>query len=121
MLMTILGIGNVYCQEVRGIETKRVIYQGEKYVIGKNTYYTHYGWELKNRNSIPVSVEITLNYKGENGIEIVTTKDVVLSSGETYIFKPAGYHFQVLLGYLTPDENRIINNYYVTYRAFKLE
>lgn len=118
MMLSMIAIDTM-AQQVRGVETKRVVYNGEQYSYGYNRSYSneYYGWEFTNRNSIPVSVSIILK-KWDN---IVTTKEIVLDSKESYIFKPYTL--------FTYDEFKVhrsffgssIDDYYVVYEAYKLE
>lgn len=111
--------------KVRGVETRRVIYDGPQYKV-YNEYYTEwYGFEFSNRNSIPVSVSMELwirtrtSYDSYDGKEqVVTTKDVVLDPGEKYILKQENNWI-----FTVHDRNsrRYIDDYYVKYKAYKLE
>lgn len=105
---------NAYCQdEVHGIETKRVEY--ERYYNGKTL--TCYGYEFHNANSIPVSVELELWYKATNQPnKLNDTKTIVLQSGESYIWKHEGK-----AGFTVGDYPTTIQDYYATYKAFKLQ
>lgn len=75
--------------EVKGVETKLVIYDDQKYEYWKDeAYYPSYstlwfGFSFYNMNSIPVSVEAELYY----GADLVDTKTFCLASKETYIWK----------------------------------
>ena len=109
--------------EVRGVETRRVVYNGPEY----RYYSTHhdeqsteyYGFEFYNRNSIPVSVSIELWWQGEK-LTLITTKDVVLGTGEKYILKQEqASYFRVHINY--GHTNTGIDQYYVKYKAYKLE
>lgn len=102
--------------EVRGVETRRVIYDGPNY---RGMYTEYYGFEFSNRNSIPVSVSIELwyNSRGYEDPKLVTTKDVVLDPGEKYILKQENNSV-----FRIHDNNILnINDYYVKYKAYKLE
>lgn len=104
-------------QEVRGIETRLVEYIGNSYslegvLVDENI--PMYGFELHNTNSITVSVDIELYYKSSDGDKLVTTKSVTLKPGETYIFK------QEKLWTFIKKEGRI-NNYYIRYKAYKVQ
>lgn len=102
--------------EVRGVETRRVIYDGPNY---RGMYTEYYGFEFSNRNSIPVSVSIELwyNSRGYEDPKLVTTKDVVLDPGEKYILKQENNSFFWVHG----SNSLEISNYYVKYKAYKLE
>ena len=131
-LLFSMGISNVLGQEVRGVETKRVKYNGSQYEYAtsrnKNIYsddYTsfsseYYGWELHNANSISVAVDIELWKKIRDGERLEMTKSVVLKPSEKYIFKFEGYEVSHCnLPYYDNDSN--IEDYYIKYKAFKLE
>lgn len=111
---------NSFAQEVRGIETRRVIYEGPEY--GRSNKY--YGWELTNRNSCSVSVDISLwahsigSKYGTVPAEIVKTQSVVLKPGETYIFKREEHHSTRVDG---NDTDYPISEYHIEYKAFKLQ
>ena len=108
-------------QEVRGIETRRVEYDGPSYkaFCGPSDYSTkYYGWEFHNLNSIKVSVDIELwvNY-GLDKVK-VATKTIVLKPNEKYIFK------QEDISALKKHElniNYTIEDYYIEYKAYKLQ
>ncbi len=80
--------------EVRGVETKLVQYDGPEYKCydkrsETDKYSTKwFGYSFYNMNSIPVSVDAEL-YRQDyyRGWIIVTTKTFVLQSKETYIWK----------------------------------
>lgn len=118
--------------EVRGIETKLVKYDGKStYIIktGNSTeteYNLWYGFQFTNLNSIPVSIDAELyNIDGK----LITTKTFVIMSKEAYIWKFENNNdFRVYydkFGYYTQRyyryENEPEDNYYVKYKAFKLE
>lgn len=132
---------NVFAQEVRGIETKRVIYEGEKeysYEAGSYTYSgsyyrkstKYYGWKFTNLNSCAVSVDISMYRKAHMEgpsydpvhvpAQVIATKSIVLQSGESYVFKNETSATQAI-GYHGDEETRYINDYYVEYKAFKLQ
>lgn len=120
-LITLITIA----QEVRGIETRRVIYDGPKYSCGYNCSSTkYYGWELTNRNSCSVSVDVSLSVQGgadKYGVipaEIVKTQCVVLEAGETYVFKREE-HCSTKVD--DPHCDYPIRIYYIEYKAFKLQ
>lgn len=123
-IMLCLTSINVFAQEVRGIETRRVIYEGSDYSCG-NEYY---GWELTNRNSCTVSLDITLSFQG--GVfgtdydvtsvppQIVKTQSILLNAGETYIFKREEHHSTRVK---CNDSGYDISQYYIEYKAYKLQ
>lgn len=116
-----LATTSVFAQEVRGVETRRVEYEGgNSYTCirdGRN-YTKYYGWEFKNLNSCSVSVDITM-YKQGDPATVISTKSIVLQSGETYIFKKEIDATRVKRNNGLP--NTEIDYYYVEYKAFKLQ
>ena len=129
---------NVVAQEVRGVETRIALYNGESYDLmyeGRNYDYKfaesteYYGFEFKNLNSISVSVAIEV-YKKGNPDKMIDTKEIVLKSKESYIHKyPIIPKYQGKIGY-QEDRNKeklaisgsyVKANYYVKYKAFKLQ
>lgn len=128
-LLFSMGISNVWGQEVRGVEFKRVKYSGASYSYfdkqnKKRTANEYYGWEFRNANSISVSVDIELWQKTGNEGRLEMTKSLVLKPYEKYIFKFEGYsasqcyqdHYSRYRMYAVD-----IDDFYVKYRAFKLE
>lgn len=114
----------VLAQEVRGIETRRVIYDGPRYSYGWSGEYhstRYYGWEVTNQNSIRVSVDITLwsqaRYQGDQN-NIVKTQSLILKPGETYVFKREEHRSTKVDD---PDSDNPISSYYIEYKAFKLQ
>lgn len=105
----------VSAQEVRGIETRRIIYDGPQYSYSSSYSTRYYGWELTNKNSIKVSVDITLSSQ-TNGV--VKTQSVVLKPEETYIFKREE-HVSTHVDDWTNTSP--ISMYYIEYKAFKLQ
>ena len=88
-------VGFAQLPEVKGVETKVVIYDGPEYraAYDENIYSYKYhsstkwfGYSFYNMNSIPVSVEAEL-YSHYEGHSLVTTKTFNLKPGETYIWK----------------------------------
>lgn len=91
-------VGFAQLSEVKGVETKLVVYNGSEYKVGAgssrsgNSLYKYstkwFGYSFYNMNSIRVSVEAELykthDYKGQL---LVTTKTFNLKPGETYIWK----------------------------------
>lgn len=119
-------------QEVRGISTRRVTYNGNQYkyyTSSSNPYRSHdthtssqyYGWELTNHNSITVTVDVELYKKGDED-KIVKTQSVILASNEKYIFKAEEYEF-VRANFESYEffPYSYISKYYITYKAYKLE
>lgn len=117
-----------FSQEVRGISTRRVIYNGpeysdyDKYANGGYGGYKYsckyYGWELTNHNSITVSVDVELYHKTDDGDSIEKTKSVILKSNESYILKCENISAYKVDGY---NPWNTIDHYYVKYKAYKLE
>lgn len=131
-------VGFAQLSEVKGVETKLVIYDGQEYEYWKDDarYASHstkwFGFSFYNMNSIPVSVEAELYHAGK----LVDTKTFNLASKETYIWKQKhNSDFQVYSDYydydgftgkkeVPADYNRggAINGstYYVEYKAYKI-
>ena len=124
--------------EVKGVETKVVIYDGPEYSgrkypgTGPTLYSTKwFGYSFYNMNSIPVSVDAEL-YCVEYGIEeLVSTKVFNLKSKETYVWKRENSRdFRVNDDAAGPhghwsDEGRSTpgmrgRTYYVKYKAYKI-
>ena len=130
----ILGLGIMDAtaqQEVRGIEIKVITYEGKSYSFrDSNGEYvkrtTWYGWELCNRNSISVSIDVEVWVEGNDGEFLYATESIVLDSGERYKLKAAPYKAQMYANYAggvsyvrdIDDVNRFIK---VKYKAYKLE
>lgn len=142
MLMTLFAT-NMFAQEVRGVETRRVIYERqESYQVvgctmqdklGESTEY--YGFEFKNLNTISVSVTIEIYRKGDSD-KLIDTKDIVLNSNESYIHKyPVVKRYEwtgwVCNEYDSRDvkwkklaeagKSHFESTYYAKYKAFKLQ
>ena len=126
-----LGIWDVSAQhEVRGIVINLVTYEGESYNYRDETgrwikKTTWFGWELCNRNSIPVSVDIEVWVEGKDREFLYSTESIFLESGEKYILKPQPlrarmYYNDTDYSYIrdADDVNRWIK---VKYKAYKLE
>ena len=130
---------NAFAQlkEVRGVETKRVVYDGgseysyHNWDSGRDEKSNkYYGWEFKNLNSCAVSVDITLYknayikedaYKKESIYipeTIIATKTVVLQSEEVYTFKHEINGTKVFISY---NEGKWVDGYHIVYKAFKLQ
>ena len=128
-----LGILDVSAQqEVRGIEIKVITYEGEPYVVryieSKGAEYkdTWYGWELCNRNSISVSVDVEVWVEGNYGEFLYATESIVLDSGERYKLKAAPikakmYGFNSIVGNFVRDIDDVNRYIKVKYKAYKLE
>lgn len=124
VLMCLASVSAI-AQEVRGIETRRVIYDGPQYSCGYNCNSTkYYGWEFTNRNFCTVSVDISLwsqslaNDYNTIPASIVKTQSVILESGETYVFKREE-HCSTKVDYSSCGYP--ISNYYVEYKAYRLQ
>ena len=124
MCMCLVSL-SMFSQEVRGIETRRVIYDGPQYSCGYDCNSTqYYGWELTNRNSCTVSVDVSLYHQGGADIygvipaDIVKTQCVVLSPGEKYVFKREDHCSTKVKSYYCDYP---ISSYYIEYKAYKLQ
>ena len=128
-----LFVSNVIAQEVHGISTRRVVYESDNTYLGNNGYSgKYYGWEVKNNNSIKVSVDITLYYQGQyavwtNGYDavpinsdkkIVKTQSIVLKPGESYTFKREEHQSTRVD---SQDSDHPISSYFIEYKAYKLQ
>lgn len=121
---------SLFSQEVRGIESRRVIYEGGKEYVNGNSYgyRTHsteyYGWEFKNCNSCGVSVDISLfrqateEYGRAIPAKVLATKSIVLQAGETYVYKP---EIEATRTEYYLYNGPTIDQLYVEYKAFKLQ
>lgn len=116
MLLCITTIESFAQTEVKGLETRRVTYDGPSYSTDFGRYSKYYGWEITNHNSITVSVEIEL-WSQEDGGKIVKTQDIILKSGESYIFKREEH----LSTWVYTTSKYSISDYYIKCRAYKLE
>lgn len=135
MLVVMLGFTTqLYAQnEVRGVETKVVKYQGSYYDVGERQSNEWFGYSFTNMNSIPVSVDAEL-YEGGS---LTETKSFTLQPQESYIWKfEHEWDFQVTYaqffsygfsyeyykktepGY---DPQTSARNYFIKYKAYKLE
>lgn len=136
LLAIILGMTAVDVSaqnEVRGVETKLVKYNGRDYETrtGYNDYKEvdlWFGYSFYNMNSIPVSVDAELYERDYNEAysryteDLVDTKTFVLKSGESYIWKHENdYDFKVYRGGKDNDEPGESSSYYIKYKAYKLE
>lgn len=115
---------SAFAQEVRGIETRRVTYEGPQYEEDGRWYTTYYGFEFHNLNSIKVSVDIELYKRNKyEPDKLIDTKSIVLNLDETYVYKREG-DCTFRKG-THPDGISIcwdyIQDYYVKYKAYKLQ
>lgn len=134
-------VGFAQLSEVKGVETKLVVYDGSEYKVrdgsirGGDPHYKYstkwFGYSFYNMNSIPVSVEAELYCVLENGREkLEDTKTFNLRSQETYIWKQENNSdFKVnytVDGYYSSwrkegkSEPGPWNSYYVKYKAYKI-
>ena len=138
-------VGFAQLSEVKGVETKLVVYDGSEYNVKNgssrngNSLYKYstkwFGYSFYNMNSIPVSVEAELYKTHDDKHFLVTTKTFNLKPGETYIWKHENMAaFQVnyddyIYGhndYWTEskeepnyyDSGRV--TYYIRYKAYKI-
>lgn len=147
LLAIILGMTAVDVSaqnEVRGIETKLVKYNGRDYstTVKTRTRYNDYkkvdlwfGYSFYNMNSIPVSVDAELYKRYYNEAysryieDLVDTKTFVLKSGENYIWKHENNSDFKVYDYIDEDGEEMLNDepgggntsYYIKYKAYKLE
>lgn len=131
-------VGFAQLLELKGVETKLVIYDGREYYV--KTYSEQYksctkwfGYSFYNMNSIPVSVEARLyENDDDDGPRMITTKTFNLKPGEAYIWKHENMGaFKVNSDYDGDWTDRKIeplsvgmynwgNSYYVEYTAYKI-
>lgn len=130
ILMAVMSCVSIesFAQEVRGVETRIVIYEGSEYrrsySSDKNIYDRWAAFEFTNLNSITVSVDATLHHT-KAGVR--SKKSFVLQPGESYRWKHeneyaptngySDYNFKVYNDSTWECENY----YYVEYKAFKLQ
>ena len=137
ILMAVMSCVSIesFAQEVRGVETKLVIYNGPEYKgLDRSPYYRDaksyystkwFGFSFYNMNTIPISVDAVLYYGGN----IVDSKSFVLKSNESYIWKQEDrFDFKVNVYWYNNDYARWIEDgrispgdYRVEYKAFKLQ
>lgn len=91
-LFAMISVSNLaFAQnEVRGVETKLVKYEGSEYLVGGGKYSNlWFGYQFLNLNSIPVSVDAELYVTNEltNEQNLRDTKTFVIEPKETYIWK----------------------------------
>lgn len=112
---------NSSSQEVRGVETRRIIYEGDEYSyewpFSHLTGNKYYGWEFTNRNSITISLDIELWSQSGDG-KIVKTKTVILKPRESYVLKREEHCSTKVQG---GCDDYPISNYYTKYKAYKLQ
>ncbi len=111
--------------EVKGITSRRVIYDGPQYWYdiegGRDQYSTkYYGWEITNRTKYHVYVEVELWSQTYPNNSIVKTQDIMLKPGESYIFKREEHKCSHVKRHLM-DSDYPITNYYIKTKAYKLE
>ena len=127
---------SAFAQEVRGVETRRVTYEGPRYKCYDHYYYTYYGFEFHNLNSVKVSVDIELYLQGSGTDKLgqpkpdklIDTKSIVLNPDETYVYKREsddsfwkGEHDDgISCNYFHNVYGYCIRDYYVKYKAYKL-
>ena len=128
--------------EVKGAETKVVIYDGPQYEAAYDYYSSYsnnlrvksstkwFGFSFYNMNSISVSVEAEL-YQEYDG-KMVATKSFNLKPNETYIWKhenrgedfkvndDGGITFNWTDSKKEPDGGYGCGRYYVKYKAYKI-
>lgn len=130
ILMAVMSFISIeaFAQEVRGVETRIVIYEGSEYrrsySSDTNIYDRWAAFEFTNLNSITVSVDATLHHT-KAGVR--SKKSFVLQPGESYRWKHeneyaptngySGYNFRVYNDSTWERENY----YYVEYKAYKLQ
>ena len=133
ILMVVMSFISIeaFDHEVRGVETRIVIYEGIEYRYGSSDWCkTWAAFEFTNLNSIAVSVDATLHH---NVAGIRSKKSFILQPGESYRWKHENesYSHKNTYGYTDytnhfrtngqttswPDADR----YYVEYKAYKLQ
>lgn len=129
--------------EVRGVETKIVVYEGPEYKVynGSNRIQSLYkystkwfGYSFCNMNSIPISVEAEFYVvRWQSKPELVDTKTFNLKSKETYIWKHENrnafkvndkgrdvYPYSSWTDKTEPENGQSYATYLVKYKAFKI-
>lgn len=108
--------------EVKGVTSRRVIYDGPKYEYDWSSYSKYstkyYGWEITNHTKETVHVEIELWCQSYPNNKIVKSQDVVLNPGESYIFKREEHDCSHVNRY---SMDFPITDYYIKTKAYKLE
>lgn len=122
-MMICFASSTIFAQEVRGVESKLVVYDGPKY---RDSYTEYYGYSFLNMNSIPVSVDVELYEQIDDGTTtLISTKSFVLQANESYIWKHEDNNaFRVHSRYSSTVPHYYRGNrelkYYVKYKAYKL-
>ena len=129
ILMAVMSCVSIesFAQEVRGVETRIVIYEGPKYTLDK-IYNRWAAFEFTNLNSITVSVDATL-HNTKAGVR--SKKRFVLQPGESYRWKHEEERILVesSRSYNVYSTFQVYNDstwsgekyYYVEYKAYKLQ
>ena len=131
ILMVVMSFISIeaFAQEVRGVETRIVIYKGSEYRYNfssdKNIYDRWAAFEFTNLNSITVSVDATLHHT-KAGVR--SKKSFVLQPGESYRWKHENESASINNGY-SNSTFKVYNDstweyenyYYVEYKAYKLQ
>ncbi|MBQ9253629.1 MAG: hypothetical protein IJ213_07440 [Bacteroidales bacterium] len=124
LLLVLVCSLSAYAQEVHGVTTKRVIYDGPEYSYNdfSSTKYSteYYGWEIENHNNIKVSVDIDLYSQGGDNGTIVKSQTVILKPKEKYIFKREEHCSTHTFKYYDCARDFPISQYYVKIKAYKL-
>lgn len=126
ILMAVMSCVSIesFAQEVRGVETRIVIYKGPEYGDWKHSYYRWAAFEFTNLNSITVSVDATLHHT-EAGVR--SKKSFVLQPGESYRWKHEKEYTKLNNGngseFTLYDDStwKYERYYYVEYKAYKLQ
>ena len=138
-------VGFAQLSEVKGVETKLVVYDGSEYKVqtgrsrNGDPHYKYstkwFGYSFYNMNSIPVSVEARLyEFDEYYGPKKIRTKTFNLKPGETYIWKHENmFAFKVNFQYCPTcnshwtngnteprSSDYSSNSYYVEYTAYKI-
>lgn len=135
-----LFASNVFAQEVRGVSTRRVIYESDNQYNADNGGKSgrYYGWEVTNNNSISISVDISLyrvgyevlSYNGHTTSvppAMIKTKSITLKPKESYIFKDednCATRIDKKCPYMEWYDNDArweIDHFYIEYKAYKLQ
>ena len=137
--MMICFASSTFAQEVRGVESKLVVYDGPEYEEitdtrrGSPVYSTYTEWigySFLNMNSIPVSVDVELYEREEKAgtTTLISTKSFVLQANESYIWKHENnISFRARDGerikaepYYNPSYSYSRYKYFIKYKAYKL-
>ena len=130
ILMVVMSFISIeaFAQEVRGVETRIVIYKGSTYrrdFSSKDIFDRWAAFEFTNLNSITVSVDATLHHT-KAGVR--SKKSFVLQPGETYRWKHEN-EYTMIDNSNNYSSFKVYSNstwgfekyYYVEYKAFKLQ